>query len=338
MKKFEDIERLRGFACILVLIQHIAWVCPLRFTYNVVPFHLLVGSGGVHIFFAISGFVVTLSLKDKINEIRDELFLNRLFSAKELLLTFYKKRFFRIFPMALFAIFSLAVFLNFTEENLAWLPSLLRTPSEVFFGVYNDAIQLFQEKEKIHNVGFGSLWTLAVESQFYFLWPLALLLCKNDNARAIVCFSLGSLLVFVAQPALNSFLGYKYYYIYTQTAGLFWGSFLAYLYASKDSSIKMNGKVANLITAVLAMTVWFYPNAYSFENRTFYFDTVVDCASILLVAFAVFVEGSFKLPILGRVFDFLGSRSFSFYIIQLPLANMIVWYTNSIYFPKESFY
>ena len=62
----EDIERLRGFACLIVLIHHIAFICPLRYVYNIVPHRLLLGEGGVFIFFAISGFVVTLSLREKI--------------------------------------------------------------------------------------------------------------------------------------------------------------------------------------------------------------------------------------------------------------------------------
>ena len=65
-KLLEDIERLRGFACLLVLIHHISFICPLRYIYNIVPYRLLLGEGGVFVFFAISGFVVTLSLREKI--------------------------------------------------------------------------------------------------------------------------------------------------------------------------------------------------------------------------------------------------------------------------------
>jgi peptidoglycan/LPS O-acetylase OafA/YrhL len=64
----------------------------------------------------------------------------------------------------------------------------------------------------------------------------------------------------------------------------------------------------------------------------------VTLASVLSAAIAVFVKNSFKIPVLDKIFYYLGSRSFSFYAIQLALANIVVWYTNSTYFPKESFY
>ncbi|MDR0580665.1 MAG: acyltransferase [Holosporaceae bacterium] len=333
IKFFDDIERLRGFACILVLIQHIAWACPLRFVYNIVPQCLLVGSGGVHLFFAISGFVVTLSLRDQLNSLANNVFLDRLLSAKELLLSFYKRRFFRIYPVVFFVMTLMCVFLNFAEDDLSWMSSFLRTPAEIFFGVYNNSAELFSGKERIHFGGLGPFWTLAVETQFYILWPIALLACKADNARAIVSLFLGVLFLTVIQPTLVAFYGFKYYAIYNGVSELFLGAFLAFLY-ERDSIEETSSKTAKLAATILALIIWFYPNAMKQE---FYVTVVVSSASVLLVAMAVFVKGSFRIPLLHYAFSFLGRRSFSFYAVQLLTANIIVFYTNSIYFPNESF-
>ncbi|MDR0632299.1 MAG: acyltransferase [Holosporaceae bacterium] len=334
MKIFDGIERLRGFACILVLIQHIVWICPMRFVYENLPHSLLNAGGGMRVFFAISGFVITLSLKNRINVLQGDLFLDRVFSAKELLLSFYKKRFFRIFPVVFFVVILLGIFLNFTEENLAWAPSLLRAPAEIFFGVFNNSVELFVTSEKIHTGGLGPLWTLAVEAQFYIFWPLILLFCKDDSTRATVSLSLGFLFMFLLQPILSAMYGTKYYIIYNNLSELFLGAFLAFLYQDK-SSIKFNPKLAKLSVITLAMLIWFYPNSL---DKAFFSNIVVSFSSVLLVALAVFVDGSCDLPIFNKIFDYLGSRSFSFYAVQLTLANIVVWYTNSIHFPKESFY
>jgi peptidoglycan/LPS O-acetylase OafA/YrhL len=332
-KFFDDIEILRGFACILVLIQHIALVCPLRFVYSIVPQYLSLGTGGVHLFFAISGFVVTLSLRDQLNSLSGGVFLDRLLSAKELLLSFYKRRFFRIYPVVLSVIILMCVFLSFAEDDLGWVPSFLRTPAEIFFGVYNNSVELFAGKERIHFGGFGPFWTLAVETQFYILWPIVLLACRTDNARAIVSLSFGSLFLLVIQPTLQAFYGFKYYAIYCNISELFLGAFLAFLY-ERNPAEETSSKTAKLATAILALIVWFYPNVM---EREFYAAIVISSASVLLVAMAVFVRGSLRIPLLHRVFSFLGSRSFSFYAVQLLVANMVVYYTNSIYFPNEIF-
>jgi peptidoglycan/LPS O-acetylase OafA/YrhL len=329
---FDDIEKLRGFACILVLIQHIAWICPLYFARSIVPDCLITGSGGVHIFFAISGFVITLSLKDKINALQGNVFLERLFSAKDLLLSFYRKRFYRIFPVVLFVAIVLGIFLNFTEKDPRWLSPLVRSLSELFFGVHNNSVDLFVSIDKIHSGGIGPLWTIAVESQFYIFWPIILLLCKNDNERAIVSLSSGLIFMLIIQPTIAALYGMQYYAIYNNVTELFLGSFLAFLY-KENSSLEMSACSAKIWAAVLAMIIWTYPGSI---DKTFYAKIVVSGASVLLVALLVFVKGSFDFPILGKVFNFLGSRSFSFYAIQLTLANVAVWYTNSIYFPKDS--
>ncbi|MDR1235931.1 MAG: acyltransferase [Holosporaceae bacterium] len=334
-KFFDDIERLRGFACLLILIQHIAWICPMPFVHEIVPTKLLTGSGAVHLFFAISGLVVTLSLREKLDSLQGATFSDRMSSAKCWLLSFYKRRFFRTFPMVLFVIITVAIFLGFTEDDTIWVAPLLRAPAEIFCGVYNYSVESFVSVEKIHLAGIGPFWTLAVETQFYILWPLVLIACKNNNVRVILSLSLGLLFLFVVQPGLASLYGSKYYSIYSNVSELFLGSFFAFLY-NGESSCECNTKIANLVTAVLGMLVWFYPNSIS--DKTFFSGTVVTLASVLSAATAVFVKNSFKIPVLDKIFYYIGSRSFSFYAIQLALANIVVWYTNSTYFPKEPSY
>jgi peptidoglycan/LPS O-acetylase OafA/YrhL len=145
--------------------------------------------------------------------------------------------------------------------------------------------------------------------------------------------TLGCLSLFVIQPLAAGFVGVKYYAIYSHFPCLFLGSFFAFLY-SEDTGRKVNKKYATLITISLAMIIWYYPNAL---ERTFYCRILPYLSSVILVAFSAFVKDSFNLPLLGRIFQYLGSRSYSFYAVQLVIANYVVFYMNSIYFPKDSF-
>ncbi|MBR1735373.1 MAG: acyltransferase [Alphaproteobacteria bacterium] len=329
----EDIERLRGFACLIVLIHHIAWICPIKYIYNIVPFRLLLGEGGVFIFFAISGFVVTLSLRDKISALLGDVFLERFNNAKSLLYSFFKRRFFRIVPVMLFTVALTGVYLFISETNLDWLRAWTRSVPELIFGVFHSSEELYQSVDKIHNNGMGPLWTLAMEAQFYMLWPLILLLCKDNNARAITSLLSGCLFLFVIQPVIAAFVGVKYYATYAHLPCLLLGSFFAFIY-TEDIGKNFNKYVAQIITALLALTVWYYPNTI---ERTYFCRIPLHLASVFLVMLCAFVKDSFNFPIIGRFFKFLGTRSYSFYAIQTAVACFIIFYTNSIYFPKESF-
>lgn len=144
-KFFDDIEKLRGFACILVLLQHVIWICPYYFIIELVPKWLSVGSGGVRIFFAISGFVITYSLADKLECLRGN-FLENLNKARDWIFKFYSKRFFRIFPVVFAVILALGVFLQLTETSSNWQLGLLRAPIEILFGTFNNAVDVLLRK------------------------------------------------------------------------------------------------------------------------------------------------------------------------------------------------
>lgn len=332
---FYDIEKLRGLACILVLVQHIAWICPIKFIYNVLPFELLLGSGGVSIFFAISGFVVTLSLMDKLNAANSATFQERLTTSKEWLLPFYKRRVFRLLPVFIAVIAMLGIFLACTEDDMSWFKGFLRMPIEIFSGVYNYTMEHFVDTERVHFAGSGPFWTLAVELQFYLLWPVVLLCCKDNNSRMILSLCLGCFFLFVAQPSLIILFGYKYYAIYDRVSELFLGSFFAFLY-NRNADHKQKSKFCMVLSIALVMVVWAYPNLID-GNKYFYAHTVVSIASVGALVLAAFAEGSYNIPLFGRLFAYIGSRSYSFYMVQLTLASIIVWFTNSVYFPKESF-
>ena len=112
-----------------------------------------VGRGGVHLFFALSGYLITRRLMDE--ELR---------SARIGLRAFYVRRLFRIQPAAIFYLLVIGV-LGLSAVVTVSLRGWLCAP----FACAN-LILPWQTWYTEH------FWSLAVEEQFYLLWPLAFVL------------------------------------------------------------------------------------------------------------------------------------------------------------------
>lgn len=108
------------------------------------------GWAGVDLFFVLSGFLITGILLDT----RD---------SPRCLPVFWMRRVLRIFPLYFAA---LAIFLAVSPP--AWLPT---EPDRRYYWLYlNNWLNLLENRDVNHLL--GHFWSLAVEEQFYLLWPL----------------------------------------------------------------------------------------------------------------------------------------------------------------------
>lgn len=334
MKKIDDIEKLRGFACILVFIQHIALICPYAFLVNLLPQYLSLGSGGVHIFFAISGFVITLSLRNKLANISGDTFLERLRSSGAPLLSFYKRRFFRIMPAMLVVWTVVGIFLTCTEENCGWVNAFFRVPFEIVTGTYPYIVDKFAFVERVHCAGTGPFWTLAVELQFYVIWPIVMLLCKNDNIRAIISLVLGFIALFFVQPITTVTIGYQYYALFNNVSELFFGSFFALIYDQTKNYAAKNRLATTLAMIGAFAVIWTFLGLLG--DHLFFIHMSISIAAIFALVLAVFSSEGFVIPIVTDTLAFLGKRSYSFYVCQLATASIVMWFLDSIYCPVKN--
>jgi peptidoglycan/LPS O-acetylase OafA/YrhL len=145
-----QLDTLRTFAVIQVLFSH--WLEKDRLI-RIFPF----GETGVTLFFVLSGFLITqILLKSReISEIKNQ---HRLHSAKQ----FYIRRFLRIFPVYYVTLFILFIFnVPYLRENFIWY--LCYASNILFF------------KTQSWGGSLSHLWTLAVEEQFYIVWPFVIL-------------------------------------------------------------------------------------------------------------------------------------------------------------------
>jgi peptidoglycan/LPS O-acetylase OafA/YrhL len=170
--RIPSLDGLRAVSIAIVLAAHAAETQNLRFE----PYsHALYAFGafGVKVFFVISGFLITTLL---LNEERKR--------GRISLGMFYFRRTFRIWPVAYAFILVIALMSAF---GLTQIPK------------HNLIYALTFTMNHVRNGAWvtGHLWSLAVEEQFYLVWPLVFLL-TGYRARVIACMS-----IVIAAPLLR---------------------------------------------------------------------------------------------------------------------------------------
>jgi len=162
-----QLDTLRAFAVGTVFLHH--WRTH-GFDYPLVS--------GVHLFFVLSGFLITGILLDarKQNETAQGPWLGYTLKA------FYLRRFLRIAPLYVAAL-AIATYFDVAELRRTW-PWHAAYLSNYYIFFKNDWIGLV-----------GHFWTLSVEEQFYLVWPLLVLrLPWGWLPRFFLAVALGSVL------------------------------------------------------------------------------------------------------------------------------------------------
>jgi peptidoglycan/LPS O-acetylase OafA/YrhL len=148
--RWPALDGLRAVAVLLVMAGHYGHVVPMS-------------SLGVEIFYVLSGFLITSLLLDE-HEITGAISIP----------AFYLRRSFRIFP-------AFYVSLAVTAFTLAGTAAMPGRDLWIAAGVYTADYAI-----ALHPVPGSALthtWSLAVEEQFYLIWPLALGLLLRGGAR-----------------------------------------------------------------------------------------------------------------------------------------------------------
>ena len=227
------IDGLRAIAVAAVIFYHLG--------FSWIPGGFL----GVDLFFVISGYVITRLLLDSIAR-----------SGGLDLRGFYKARARRLLPPMIFMIIVTAFYITIWAQD-----SVRRFLSDVFFsltGTMNWWL-VFKEQDYFEAIGRPPLlqhtWSLAVEAQFYLVWPvLLLLILKRFGKKVIPVAALaialisGAVLFYVSlQLDASSEVSHIYFGTDTHSIGLFLGAALAVSWIPQNFKSEVSRRAQNFI-------------------------------------------------------------------------------------------
>lgn len=230
-----SIDGLRAISVIAVLIYH------LNLTWW--PGGFL----GVDLFFVISGYVITRLILDSIER-----------SSALDLKKFYRSRIRRLFPALVFMVIGTTLFIG------VWAPETVRRFLQdlpfLFTGAMNWAL-VAREQDYFSTIGRPPLlqhtWSLAVEIQFYLLWPLLLLAFlrffgKRHIPKFALIFAIASgVLLFLYSVKIDaesqSSVSHVYFGSDTHTIGLFLGAALAVKWIPRNFTANVASGAKNFI-------------------------------------------------------------------------------------------
>jgi peptidoglycan/LPS O-acetylase OafA/YrhL len=154
------LDGMRALAVFLVIFYH--------FGFSHVP-----GGNGVMIFFVLSGFLITWLLLQE--DAR---------TGSISLTGFYRRRFLRIFPAFDMYWILVVILLYVTHKHIPWGHAF----SALFY-----VTDYYNASQGDPNTAFSHTWSLAIEEQFYLLWPL-LFLRFHHNLKSMTRFLVGLIL------------------------------------------------------------------------------------------------------------------------------------------------
>jgi peptidoglycan/LPS O-acetylase OafA/YrhL len=205
------LDGLRAVAVLLVMAQHLhAFVFPAS------SFLPKGGYLGVDLFFVLSGFLITSLLLQE-----------RARTGGVSFRRFYRRRAFRLFP-------ALAAFIVVQAVAALVAGQSLRDQVNFWFGAFTYTTNWVLAMNWSVPANTGHLWSLAVEEQFYLVWPIALVLAMRrwgTRAVPVLCVA-GVGIAVVARVYLTHRFGFGYplVYLHTETRldGLLLGALVAW--------------------------------------------------------------------------------------------------------------
>ena len=288
---FAHIQILRAIAVVMVVGFHMGWP---GFSF---------GYLGVDIFFVISGFLMF--------QIYSELESNRIRS-------FYFRRLKRLLPAYLFV--SLVTTLIFFIVILPFERVSLVTQN-LYANVLISNFYYWAENQYFVSGGLRPLltfWSLALELQFYLIFPIVFIMVKKYNKLffLIILFSaLIHILLNMISPETAFFL----------LPARLWEFLIGTAVA-----VKMNSQVANtyfrprifhLVTYLMTLLVFLFPFAKDMQAFYSNFIVVVITSFLLKIGFALGENQGF----IRRILLILGKYSYSIYLVHLPIICLICY-------------
>jgi peptidoglycan/LPS O-acetylase OafA/YrhL len=302
-KHFPALDGVRGIAILLVVASHFF---PGNVDVGPIFSRLLplagLGWAGVDLFFVLSGFLITGILFD--TRASSHYFRN-----------FYMRRALRIFPLyygTLFLVFFVAPGLNYggisssVAGNQAWF---------WLYGVNILASMLD------HSFPFFHFWSLAVEEQFYMVWPFLVVACRRERLMKICG------LIIILAPLMR-------WFAFTR-----WGALAAYcLTPCRIDALALGGLAALairgpggiepvvrfsrraalvLVPSLLALFIWKGAEFITFPWIVVFGYSLVDAVSCCLVLASISETSRVRVLLDNALLKSFGKYSYGIYVLHV---------------------
>lgn len=308
-KYIKEIDGLRALAVIMVLAYHLK-----------IPFAKS-GLLGVTVFFVISGYLITGIL---INEIEE--------SGGVDLKNFWLRRIRRLLP----AVLSMAVVMIFVSAvvNRVVFTKGCNDLLSAVFG-YNNWWQIFRKVSYFENAGapspFTHCWSLAIETQFYLIYPILLILLSKARNRGKVFAAVTAVLAMISVVLMGVLYSPDgdpsrvYYGTDTRAFSLLIGALAAIQKEYNIIKVKLRGKLWAVIGSIsVLILIGMMMLISSYSSFLYYGGQAIVSVLAAFVVYAVTVSRSLLNIILGsNILKWIGDRSYSIYLWHYPIIVLM---------------
>lgn len=293
-----ELDGIRGIAALAVFFHHACFTSiePQQWGVGIRGlFYLsMYGYTGVDLFFVLSGFLITsLLIQDR--------------SSSAYYRNFYWKRVLRILPLYILCLAGVYLFVPDSHAYVLMAALFVVNFAQVF-----------------HVPAVGPFWTLAIEEQFYLLWPTVV---RRRSVAQLTRWSIGIGLTAVILRLVGASIGhYNYDITFMHCDGLAIGAFIACRYSQRNeqkassSVIPTRWIVTAFVAGVVLFAIRFLP--YSGKREIAFLaasgQTGISLLAGSIIAFVIMhAEARYLAIFRSRLLTFFGLISYAFYLIHM---------------------
>jgi peptidoglycan/LPS O-acetylase OafA/YrhL len=311
-RHYPPLDGLRGTAILLVAF-HNSISFPTGAPGLLKPLALLatVGWIGVHLFFVLSGFLITGQLLDSRRS--PHYFRN-----------FFARRTLRIFPLYFATLLVALVIIPYMLSPTAG--GERPHPDQIWLWTF-----LFNWAHPLgaSSYGLAHFWSLAVEEQFYFAWPIVLYcLSARSVGKCCIYVALGALAIRLLMVVSGASADMIYEFTVSRMDALATGALLAVAIRLPDHAARLQARSSWLLptAAVLALGGALTTRAYTRDLPIMQIagHTILAASFALMLAAAVLggntANRAWQVLLSARWLRSVGKYSYAMYVFHVPIT------------------
>ena len=290
---FPKLDSLRFLSFFFVYWEHCIGLLFPRFFSDDILYYMdpikSTGGLGVHMFFVISGFLITYLLIAEFEQ-----------TGKIQVLQFYKRRALRIWPLYFFCMILGALLLPKFFSAFVYC-------GNIFLGLsFLNNFDVIYHFHKCAHPQMVIAWSVAIEEQFYIFWPLVFLLIIKLKSPfrylACLCLIAGSLIFIYSTHGV-----FRDYHTFSNMIFLITGCLGAF-YFKNNLTTNILQTISNNIFVIVLITA-------AVQSFKFYYSWVLVISYILLPFLYLAIVVYFSLCKKGStsIFDRLGKYTYGMY-------------------------